>query len=294
VQYGFNIFPNMGYMMADVFRNSEDPKRGVTPTKAALHMTSVIFGSVNPFGGSVDVSDGVQVLLAASPTLVDLPIQIVNERGTFGRPSAPGQSSWDRRPDSERMFASQQGTVPAKIAKTLNELGGGNEAKAGNILGIETSITPGTIDTLIRGTTGGLGAFVEQTATSVSAMAGDKDLKAGKVPFLNKFYGEVDEDANIRSAGDRMREVKRIVDEVKAQQKIGLDPELKDEEKRLLALASMQASYQKAQTELRKAEVALVKDTSKTDAEKRLERQRIQVERDKLATDVNKAYLKAQ
>jgi hypothetical protein len=125
-------------------------------------------------------------------------------------------------------------------------------------------------------------------------MAGDKDLKAGKVPFLNKFYGEVDEDANIRSAGDRMREVKRIVDEVKAQQKIGLDPELKDEEKRLLALASMQASYQKAQTELRKAEVALVKDTSKTDAEKRLERQRIQVERDKLATDVNKAYLKAQ
>jgi hypothetical protein len=294
VQYGFNIFPNMGYMMADVFRNSEDPKRGVTPTKAALHMTSVIFGSVNPFGGSVDVSDGVQVLLAAAPTLVDLPIQIVNERGTFGRPSAPGQSSWDRRPDSERMFASQQGTVPAKIAKTLNELGGGNEAKAGNILGIETSITPGTIDTLIRSTTGGLGSFVEQTATSVSAMAGDKDLKAGKVPFLNKFYGEVDEDANIRSAGDRMREVKRIVDEVKAQQKIGLDPELKDEEKRLLALASMQASYQKAQTELRKAEVALVKDTSKTDAEKRLERQRIQVERDKLATDVNKAYLKAQ
>jgi hypothetical protein len=294
VQYGFNIFPNMGYMMADVFRNSEDPKRGVTPTKAALHMTSVIFGSVNPFGGSVDVSDGVQVLLAAAPTLVDLPIQIINERGTFGRPSAPGQSSWDRRPDSERMFASQQGTVPAKIAKTLNELGGGNEAKAGNILGIETSITPGTIDTLIRSTTGGLGSFVEQTATSVSAMAGDKDLKAGKVPFLNKFYGEVDEDANIRSAGDRMREVKRIVDEVKAQQKIGLDPELKDEEKRLLALASMQASYQKAQTELRKAEVALVKDTSKTDAEKRLERQRIQVERDKLATDVNKAYLKAQ
>lgn len=294
VQYGFNIFPNMGYMMADVFRNSEDPKRGVTPTKAALHMTSVIFGSVNPFGGSVDVSDGVQVLLAAAPTLVDLPIQIVNERGTFGRPSAPGQSSWDRRPDSERMFASQQGTVPAKIAKTLNELGGGNEAKAGSILGIETSITPGTIDTLIRGTSGGLGAFVEQAATSVSSMAGDKDIKANKVPFLNKFYGEVDEDANIRSAGDRMREVKRIVDEVKAQQKIGLDPELKDEEKRLLALASMQASYQKAQTELRKAEVALVKDTSKTDAEKRLERQRIQVERDKLATDVNKAYLKAQ
>jgi hypothetical protein len=294
VQYGFNIFPNMGYMLADVYRNSQDKSRGVTPTKAALHMTSVIFGSVNPFGGSVDVSDGVQVLLAAMPTLVDLPIQIVNERGTFGRPSAPTASPWDRRPDSERMFASQQGTVPAKIAQTLNELGGGNEAKAGSILGVETSITPGTIDTLIRGTTGGLGSFIEQTATSVASMAGgEKDLKANKVPFLNKFYGEVDEDANIRSAGDRMREVRKIADEVKAQQKIGLDPTLGSDEERLLSLAAMQESYQRAQTKLRKAEVALVKDTEKTAAEKRLERQRIQVERDKLATDVNRAYLEA-
>jgi hypothetical protein len=318
VQYGFNIFPNMGYMMADVFRNSEDPKRGVTPTKAALHMTSVIFGSVNPFGGSVDVSDGVQVLLAASPTLVDLPIQIINERGTFGRPSAP--MAWDRRPDSERMFASQQGTVPAKIAKALNELGGGDEAKAGSILGIETSITPGTIDTLIRGTTGGLGAFVEQTATSVSAMAGDKDIKAGKVPFLNKFYGEVDEDANIRSAGERMREVKRVVNEDKDRKRFektqseekstavdrmtavrdlvdavstDLDSDLKmqDGEAKLLALAKTQKGYEKAQTEMRKLEISLVSDDSLTDAEKRLYRQRIQAERDRLATKVNKAYL---
>jgi hypothetical protein len=294
VQYGFNIFPNAGYMIADVLRNSEDPRRGVTPTKAALHMASVVFGSVNPFGGSFDPSDGVQVLMAAMPTLVDLPLQLVNERTGFGRPSAPSAAPWDRRPDSERMFASQQGTVPAKIAKALNELGGGNEAKAGSILGIETSVTPGTIDTLIRSTTGGLGSFIEQVATSVSAMVGDdKDVKANKVPFLNKFYGEVDEDANIRSAGDRMREVKRLVDEVKAQQKIGLDPELKDEEQKLLALASMQASYQKAQTAMRKAEIELVKDTAKTDAEKKLERQRIQVQRDKLATEVNKAYLEA-
>jgi hypothetical protein len=134
VQYGFNIFPNMGYMMADVYRNAQDPKRGVTPAKAAVHMASVTFGSINPFGGSVDVTDGVQVLMAVAPTIVDLPLQIVNERSGFGRPSAPAAAPYDRRPDSERMFVSQQGTVPAKIAKTLNELGGGNEAKAGSIL----------------------------------------------------------------------------------------------------------------------------------------------------------------
>jgi hypothetical protein len=294
VQYGFNIFPNIGYVMGDMLRNAEDPKRGMTPTKAALHMTSVVFGSVNPFGGAVDFSDGVQVLLAAMPTLIDLPIQLVNERGTFGSPSAPSKSPWDVRPDSERMFTSQEGTMSAKIAQAINELGGGNEAKGGKILGMDVSVTPGTIQTLISATTGGLGTFVEQVGSSVLAMTDNEGPppKAAKIPFLNKFYGEVDESANIRTAGDRMREVKKLADEVKAQQKLGLDPEVSDEETKLLDLAGMQASYQKMQTQLRKAELEIIKDPKMTDAQKKLERQRLQVERDKLATEVNREYLK--
>ena len=293
VQYGFNIFPNAGYVMADVLRNAKDPKRGMTPTKAALHMTSTVLGSVNPFGGAVDVSDGVQVLLAAMPTLVDLPIQLINERGTFGSPSSPSKSPFDLRPDSERMFTSQQDSVSAKIAEALNELGGGNEARAGKIMGVETSVTPGTIQTLISATTGGLGTFVEQVGTSVISMTGD-DLqpKASKIPFLNKFYGEVDEGANIKTAGDRMREVKKLSDEVKAQQKLGLDPKLTSEEDRLLSLANMQATYQRQSTQIRKAELEIIKDDSKTKAEKALEKQRLQVERDKLATDMNREYLR--
>jgi hypothetical protein len=294
VQYGFNIFPNMGYVMADVLRNAENPKRGMTPTKAALHMTSTVFGSINPFGGAVDFSDGVQVLLAAMPTLIDLPVQLINERGTFGTPSAPEKSSYDVRPDSSRMFTSQMNTVSEKIAKTLNELGGGNEAKAGKIMGMDVSVTPGTIQTLISATTGGLGSFVEQVGSSVIAMTGDdKDLKAAKIPFLNKFYGEVDEGANIRGAGDRMREVRKLAEEVKAQQKLGLDPELEKDEERLLELASMQQSYQKFQTQLRKAEIAIIKDPKMTEPEKKLQRKQLQVERDKLATEVNREYLKS-
>lgn len=293
VQYGFNIFPNVGYVMADVLRNAKDPKRGMTPTKAALHMTSTVLGSINPFGGAVDVSDGVQVLLAAMPTLADLPIQLINERGTFGSPSSPSKSPFDLRPDSERMFTSQQDSVSAKIAEALNELGGGNEARAGKIMGVETSVTPGTIQTLISATTGGLGTFIEQVGTSVISMTGDdQQPKASKIPFLNKFYGEVDEGANIKTAGDRMREVKKLSDEVKAQQKLGLDPKLTSEEDRLLSLAGMQATYQRQSTMIRKAELEIIKDDSKTKAEKALEKQRLQVERDKLATDMNREYLR--
>lgn len=293
VQYGFNMFPNAGYVMADVLRNAQDPKRGMTPTKAALHMTSTVLGSINPFGGAVDVSDGVQVLLAAMPTLVDLPIQLITERGTFGTPSSPQKSPFDKRPDSERMFTSQQDSVSAKIAKALNELGGGNEAKAGSILGMDSSVAPGTIQTLISATTGGLGTFIEQVGTAVVAMTGDdKDLKANKIPFLNKFYGEVDEGANIGKASERMREVKKLSDEVKAQQKLGLDPELKGEEERLMALSSMQEVYQKQSTMIRKREIEIIKDKDLTDAEKKLQRKQLQVERDRLSTDMNREYLR--
>jgi hypothetical protein len=102
----------------------------------------------------------------------------------------------------------------------------------------------------------------------------------------------VDEGANIKTAGDRMREVKALSDEVKAQQKLGLDPELKDKEERLMRLAGMQETYQKQSTMIRKREIEIIKDKDMTDAEKKLQRKQLQVERDKLSTDMNREYLR--
>jgi hypothetical protein len=292
-QYGYNFFPNIGYAIADVLRNQADPKRGMPLTKAGMHLTSTFIGSVNPFGGAVDLNDGVQILLAMSPTIGDPLIQIINERNSFGRDSSPQTSPFDKRPDSERMFTSQRDTVAAKVAKSLNELGGGNEAKSGSFLGMDTSVTPGSIDTLISTTTGGLGVFIEQVASSLLAITDDNsDLKSSKIPFLNKFYGEVDEGANIWSASRRMREIRDLADSVKAQQKIGLDPTLTDNEQRLINLASMQETYQRMETQIRRREIEIIKDKDMTKPEKTLERKRLRVDRDKLATDMNREYLK--
>ncbi len=289
-QYGFNIFPNMGYMTADVWRNSQNKARGLTPTKAALHMTSVVFGSINPFGGSVDLTDGVQVLLAAMPTLVDLPIQIVNERNTFGTPSSP--TKYDSRPDSERMFTSLQGTAVQKVAKKVNELGGGNEAKTGKVMGVETSVSPGTIKTLVSATTGGLGSFVTQMADSIIALSSDtEDLRAKSMPVLNRFYGEVDEDASIRTAAERRREVGALIEEVKRQRKEGIEPELDAEANRLLDLAGLQERQQKELSRMRKEEVEIIRGDS-TDAEKKVERKRIQADRDRLSIEFNREFLR--
>ena len=133
---------------------------------------------------------------------------------------------------------------------------------------------------------------MEQVGTSVLAAKGEGDVKANKMPIVNRFYGEVDESANIRTANERMAEIRKLADEVKAQQKVGIDPQLKDDEKKLVGLANMQDAYQRAQTAMRKYELEVIKDPKMTDAQKKLERQKLQVERDKLATEVNREYLK--
>jgi hypothetical protein len=182
--------------------------------------------------------------------------------------------------------------VSASIARALNELGGGNEAKTGKVLGVETSITPGTVQTLISATSGGLGNFVEQMGSSMLAMTSDdKDLKASKIPFVNKFYGEVDEGANIRKASERMREVRKISEEIEAQFKLDLDPKLTDEEQRLYDLASTAERYQNQISRLRREELEIIKDESLTKPEKELLRKQLQIERDDLSTEVNSEYL---
>jgi hypothetical protein len=126
------------------------------------------------------------------------------------------------------------------------------------------------------------------------AMTGDdKDIKAAKIPVLNKFYGEVDEGANIRKAGERVREIKKVVDEVKEQARVGLEPKMTDDEKRLLGLASLADAYNNATSTMRKAEIQIIRDQKMTDAQKNLERKQIQTERDKMATEVNREYLKS-
>jgi hypothetical protein len=121
----------------------------------------------------------------------------------------------------------------------------------------------------------------------------DKDIKAAKIPVLNKFYGEVDEAANIRSAGERSREIGKVVDEVKQQARVGLEPKLTDDEKRLLGLASLADAYDNAISQMRKAEIQVIRDEKMTEAQKTLERRKILVARDQMATEVNREYLKS-
>jgi hypothetical protein len=187
------------------------------------------------------------------------------------------------------MFASQIGTLPEKIAKALNELGGGNEAKPGNILGVETSVTPGTISNLIRSTTGGLGTFLAQ---SYDAAFGAEQVKASAYPVLSRFYGEVSEDQNVRLASDRMRQVRETVKVIEDQIKADIAPNLKDDERRIYAMADLQKLFYKEMADLRKEEIAVKRSKEMTDERKRLALDNIRAAQDKISSAVSRAYLR--
>ncbi len=297
VQYGLNFFPNIGYMMADVYRNQQDPTKGKTVAKATKHLMSVTFGSVNPFGGEVDVTDSVSLAMALAPTILDLPIMLGTERNSFGSPVAPSKFPGDTKPDSERMFPSDIDTIPANIAEALNNLGGGNEAKPGKVLGIETSVTPGTIENLIRSSTGGLGMFGVQVIDGAAAIFGYNDVR-GKVtqpsnwPVFNKVYGEVGQNQNVRMAGERMREVRDAVKVIEDQIKSGISPEVSSDDKRMLSLADAQETFQKEMAQLRKDEVEVLRSKVLSDEKKRLALENIKTAQDRLSSSVSRIYQK--
>jgi hypothetical protein len=88
-----------------------------------------------------------------------------------------------------------------------------------------------------------------------------------------------------------MRAVRSQSEEIKAQFKLGLDPELDDEDKRIMNLAGAAEAYQKHGALMRKQEIQIIKDDSLTKAEKDLQRKQLQVERDRLATEINRLYI---
>jgi hypothetical protein len=234
--------------------------------------------------------------MALAPTILDLPIMLATERNSFGTPVAPSKFPEDTKPDSERMFPSHIDTMPANIAKALNDLGGGNEAKPGNVLGLETSVTPGTIENVIRSTTGGLGMFGVQLWDIAGSIAGEDGVRGkgsapSNWPVLNRIYGEVGANQNIRLAGERMREVRAASKVIKDQIKMGIDPDVSEADDKLQELAKAQEQYDKQMRKLRKEEVSILRDKEMKDEKKRLELDNIRALQDELSSVINRAYL---
>ena len=285
--YGLNVFPVLGNQLADLARYTKDRNQGVGPAKAAGNMVSSVLGSFNPFGGGLDVTKPVEVGMAIAPTAADLAIQLMTGSNAFGRPVGPEKSPFDDKPDSETFSARQAGGASQYAARWLNSVTGGNEGRAGMI-----DVMPGTLDNVVRNTTGGLGVFLADTFFNLpTKMLSPVETTNRDIPLWRNFYGQIDEVTDIGLFYDRRAEATKEMKQAQAEMKLGVEVDYSPESVFMQTMGKAAEGYTKAMSALRKEEIRIAADEEMTGPMKKVARRELEVQRASLARDFNTDYV---
>lgn len=279
--YGLNVFPVLGYQLAGLIRNAQDPANGVDLGKAAVNMTSAVMGSFNPFGGALTGELDVGLALAAAPTFMDPAIQLSMGVNGFGRPVGPEKSPFDQRPDSEVVSGTQHGKVEHRIARWMNEVTDGNQARSGWI-----DVQPGTIKNVQGILGGGLGTFIGDTINLGYLGATDLPIEPRDIPLYKGFYGEYDKRAGMSLFYERSQKAREEFETIKRELKGGIKREYSDEDRFLMSMGGYAEKMSQAFGELKKREVSIA-ESAMASKEKVIARREVQKRREELADAYN-------
>jgi hypothetical protein len=189
--YGFGFFSYLGMKTAQMIRYQQSHgSHGESVEKALSSMASGLAMHFNPIGGAqfADVlrGDSDAFMQMVSPVITDPLVSIALNRSWTGSSLYPENAfNPNSKPDSEKVFDHQKGTVYDDMAKWLSRTTGGDGVKDGMI-----EVTPASIETLVKGYTGGAGTFIGALATlGWNAVNGNTDLNTlEKVPVVSTLY----------------------------------------------------------------------------------------------------------
>lgn len=284
--YGLNVFPVLGYQAAGMVRNFQDPAKGIGVAKAGVNMLSAVMGSYNPFGGSLSGSPDVTWALAAAPTVADPLIQLGVGVNGFGRPMGPEKSPFDQRPDSEMVSGTKHGSVEHRIARYLNEVTGGNQARPGAI-----DVQPGTLKNVQGIIGGGLGNFIGDVVNLGYLGANELPVSTRDIPLVKAFYGEYDKKAGMGMYYERAKQARTELSSMEREMGDGIEREYSEEDRFLHSMGGYAESLSKAFGELKKREV-FIAESPMTSKEKELARREVQKQREVLADEYNTTWFK--
>lgn len=291
--YGYNTFAVMAATAADVLRNQFNPTAGVTPTKGAARVFKSFVGSwmpVSDVAPSLDNPKG--VALAFVPDALDPVMEPVLNVNSFGRAMYPEGMGYDKQPDSEKVFAGQKGGWAHGAARSLNEVTGGSQYHEGAI-----SVTPATINNLVRGYGGGVATFILSLADMTASQGISRDTPDWyRAPFVRQLYGSVDMVQDQSLAYDRLHDIEAAT--------VPLDRAIKAGDRRAAAaiaedaggLAKLGPVAREARqqlTNIRKHEVRVIESQKLTDAEKNASLKQWDRERQKVYDRVNRAWARS-
>lgn len=217
--------------------------RGEKPMTSAARLFSSFVNAYFPLKGAFNAESEnrlADVAQAAVPTLVKPLVESGFNRNSFGYQIVPENPQTKDRADSQKMFRATKGTAYDTAAQTIAKLG--EVAGQGKYENDWSKVSPETLKYLWRTYTGGLGAFITDSAGAARiAIADPNSLDTGDIPVLKDFVKEQNQKPLANRYRELAREAQAAITEYKQIKKAG-DGEAADlfgENGHKLALAGM-------------------------------------------------------
>lgn len=266
--YGFNAFAALATTAADMLRNASDPVRGVSAGKGALRILKAFVGAWVPVSDVAPSFDNPKATaLIGVPDALDPVMEAVLNVNSFGGQLYPEGMGQDKLPDSEKVWGAQKGTWKHQVARWLNETTGGSLYHEGAI-----SVTPASIDNVVRGYGGGVATFLTSIADTLVTQGVNRDsFEWWRAPFARQLYGEVDTQQDQALAYERLSQIEQGADPLKRAEKAGdarAASAIREEFGPLADMGKVAQSARQRLTKIRKEEIRVIEDEEMTDAAK--------------------------
>ena len=183
---GFNVFPNVGRIVAEYMMVQSGAMKGKRDLKKTVtYIGSSILNSLNPLGSSTFAQ-------TIAPTSIDpLIAAFAENKDAFGRPIAKEDKALAPTPGYTRSRDSANGLSQA-IAYGLNYITGGGEKGIGLL-----SPTADQLSYIAGQYTGGVGKLVIQSYEYAKSKAVGEEVQPYQVPIVGKMYGDINTPAAI-------------------------------------------------------------------------------------------------
>lgn len=181
---GFNVIPTLSRLATEAVISGGDNVSG-----KAVSALDAVMDMFNPIGNA-----GLS-LQTITPTLLDPLAALFENKSWTGQSIAREDfSALNPTPGFTRSRDSAN-AVSQELARLLNSISGGNEARKGLI-----SPTADQIEYLTGQLTGGVGRETIKGIKSVEALVTGEELPSYSVPLVGRFHGNVNEMAAVSSA----------------------------------------------------------------------------------------------
>lgn len=222
--YGFNVFDNVGRVMAELAYSNLTGRNITSVEQASLEIVDVMLGSFSPIGIASTKEKGFgsvlpKALKTGTPTIGKPVVELTMNENWFGSPIYPEQYPGDYTPKSKLRKRSDNEWIAA-VTSAMNDFSGGNDYYSGTF-----DISPQAIGYMVGYATGGIGrTFGRSTQLVADVILEMEERTLGKgqgavrkrdlnsIPFIRRLLATPADHVTTRLFYDAVLDVEEYAD----------------------------------------------------------------------------------